>query len=535
MQVLNRYVAHGVTSTLATLTFGVVAAVLLEFGFRQVRMRLAQAISIDPDERIALAGFAVLTNAKRAVLDKVPPGMAREVVGGVSAVETAYSAPNIGVVLDVPFAVLFIGVLFVLQPIIAMVATGFVAAAFFSGSLARRGLRRTTRDLVAATGATNATVATAVDKPDTVRAFNAAGFLGEVWERQTRTAQSLRRRIIGHQGFLQSFSQSTAAMMNTAIIATGAILVVKGDFSVGAMIGANILASRALMPITRFVQMGESLARAKQAMDMMREFAKLPLESRAGSAKATYKGGLELRDLAFAFPRASVPMFESVNVALEPGSVLMVTGGNGAGKTTLARLIVGLLEPTRGQILIDGLDMRQAVPEWWRRQVVYLPQEPAFLNATIEENLKINNPELDSHALNQLIDRVGLRRFVDESPKGFAEPITENGANLSLGLRRRLALARALATDGRLVVFDEPTEGFDSDGCAAVAAVMNDLARKGRTIVVISHDPGAIKGAGMVLDLNVKPAPKLSVLRSARADNAAGSAMAAEAPKGGGK
>lgn len=512
IQVLNRYVAHGVDATLATLTVGVVAAVLLEFGFRQVRLRLAKTVCIDPDERMAFAGFAVLTNAKRSALDRVPPGMAREVIGGAAAVEQAYSAPNIGAVFDVPFALLFVGVLFLLQPIIAVIAVGFAAFAFISGSIGQAGMRRPTRDLVVASGAGNATLATATQEPDTVRAFNAAGFLAETWQRQTRAIQTLRRRLASRQGFVQSLGQSTAALMNVAIIATGAVLVVKGEFSVGAMIGANIVASRALMPITRLAQMGGAFARARQSLEMMREFAKLPLEARTGSAKSRFKGGLELRDLAFAFPGASGPLFESVNVKLEPGAVLMVTGGNATGKTTLARLLLGLLEPTRGQILIDGLDSRQAVPEWWRRQVIYLPQEPAFLNATIEENLRVNNSDIDSATLNRLIDVVGLRKFVDESPKGFAEPIAENGANLSLGLRRRLALARALATDGTLAVFDEPTEGFDVDGCTAVSGVMNDLVRRGRTIIVISHDPGIVKGAGMVLDLNAKPVPRLTTL-----------------------
>ena len=148
------------------------------------------------------------------------------------------------------------------------------------------------------------------------------------------------------------------------VIATGATLVVKGEFSVGAMIGANILASRALMPITRFAQLGEVFAKARQSLELIREFTRLPLEPRTGSAKSKYSGALELRDVAFAFPNASGPLFESVNLSLAPGAVVVVTGGNGTGKTTMARILVGLLDPTRGQIFADGLDLRQAVPEW---------------------------------------------------------------------------------------------------------------------------------------------------------------------------
>ena len=510
IQVLNRYIAHGVDGTLVTLTVGVILAVLLEFAFRQVRLRLARGVCSGPDEQMSSSTYAVLTGTKAAALERVPQGISREVMGGVTAVETAYSPTNIATVLDVPFALLYIGALFFLHPVLAIIAALFLVALFLVATVSLASLRQPTREMVQVSGAGGGLVGTAINHGDTVRAFNAASFLNRAWREQTRRLQALRGRILRRQGFVQSLSQSAAALMNVAIIATGATLVVKGDLTVGAMIGANILASRALMPITRFAQLGEPFAKARQALDLMREFARLPLEATTGSAKSAYKGGLELRDVSFAYHGASGPLFESVNLTLTPGAVLLVTGGNGTGKTTLARLLAGILEPSRGQVLVDGLDLRQSVPEWWRRQIVYLPQEPAFMNATIEENLKIGNPDIGMDRLNQLIEAAGLRRFLDESPKGFDEQITNNGANLSLGTRRRLALARALATEGRLAIFDEPTEGLDSDGCAVVSRVMTDLAKRGATLIVISHDQAVVKGATVILDLNVKPVPRIA-------------------------
>ncbi len=510
IQVLNRYISHGIDGTLATLTVGVVLAVLLEFAFRQVRLRLARGVSAGPDEEVSSSTFAVLTGAKAAALERVPQGISREVMGGVNAVETAYSPPNVAAVLDVPFALLYIGALFFLHPALAIIAALFLIGVFLVGTVSLASLRKPTREMVQVSGTGSGLIGTAIGHGDTVRAFNAADFLQRAWRDQTRRLQALRGRIIRRQGFVQSLGQSAAALMNVAIIATGATLVVAGDLTVGAMIGANILASRALMPITRFAQLGEAFAKARQALELMREFARLPMEATTGSAKSKYKGGLELRDVAFAFAGSSGPLFESLSLSLAPGGVLLVTGGNGTGKTTLARLLAGILEPSRGQVLVDGLDLRQSVPEWWRQQVVYLPQEPAFLNATLEENLRVGNPDIDMDRLNQLIDTTGLRRFLDESPKGFDEEISHNGANLSLGTRRRLALARALVTDGQLAIFDEPTEGLDSDGCAVVAAVMRELSRRGVTLIVISHDPSVVKGAAVTVDLNVKPAPRIT-------------------------
>ena len=310
---------------------------------------------------------------------------------------------------------------------------------------------------------------------------------------------------------LQTITQSANSLMSVAIIAIGAILAVTGEMDVGAMIGANILAARALQPISKFSQLGAAFAKARQAIELFKKVSKIPLEAETGTALRTYAGGLEFRDVAFAFPSNPTPLFESLSLKIAPGSVVVVTGANGAGKTTLARMIMGLLEPARGHVLADGLDLKQVAPEWWRRQIVFLPQDPVLFNATILENLTINRPDIDMSELNHIVDAVGLRKYLDESANGFDTPIVDNGWRLSEGIRRRIALARALTTGGMLALIDEPTESLDAEGCAAVHAVLGNLAKTGRTIIVMSHDPNIVKGPHTVIDLNVKPEPKIVV------------------------
>lgn len=507
MQVLNRYVSNGIDATLVTLVSGVLIAILLEFALRQARLRLARGVNVMPDEAAAFTGFNILSRAKMSTLEQVPPEARREIVNGVSALESAYNANNITTVLDVPFSLVFIFVLYLIQPVIALIAISFLVLVFLTGVWSGISLRNKSAELQRISAQGSALLGTVSREGDTVRAFNAGHFLRRAWQNNVRFAQRKRRDLTSAQGIVQTFTQTSNALMSVAVIAVGASLVVLGEMDSGAMIGCNILASRALQPISKFSQLGANFAKAREALQVFKKMAAAPLEADSGSAMAEYKGGLEFRDAAFGFSGGTTPLFESLSLKMEPGSVLVVTGSNGAGKSTLARLIAGLLEPTRGQIFVDGLDLQQIAPEWWRQQIVYLPQEPSLLNATIEENLRINNPQMKPEALNEIVKAAGLRRFLDESPNGFETPIVDNGWRLSEGIRRRIALARALATGGRLAIIDEPTESLDAEGCAAIHAVLGQLVQRGCSVIIMSHDKSIVKGRHMVLDLDEKPVP----------------------------
>lgn len=510
IQVLNRYVAYGVDATLTTLTTGVLLAIGLEYTFRKIRMRLGQAISAGTDTNNSIAGFNLLLKVKASALKRIPQGQRQQVISAVSSIEKAYGSRNIGIVFDVPFAVLFLGFLFLLSPVLSLIVTCFLVIVFIIGTLSAWSLKKNTRKLIEMSGVSNALTHSATAEIDTVRAFNASSFLSNLWTIQLEKVQGLRLNIEARQNGTQTIIQTVTALMSVLVVATGATLVVAGKLDVGAMIGANILAARALIPISNFSQLGATFAEASESISILKEFSKMPLESNNSSFKPLYKGGLEFRDVSVVLPGATTPLFESLSLILKPGSILVIRGSNGTGKTTLTRLITGILEPTRGQILIDGLDLRQASTEWWRKQIIFLPQEPTLLNTTIRENLMTLNPEIDTQQLSKAITSTGLTNYLDESPHGLETTVTDNGRNLSLGIRRRLALARALTTNGMLVVFDEPTEGMDNDGIACIYSTIKDLAMQGRTIIVVSHDPKIVRGGQVTIDLNTKPIPRIT-------------------------
>ncbi|PHS79297.1 MAG: ABC transporter [Rhodospirillaceae bacterium] len=509
IQVLNRYVAHGVDASLMTLVGGVLIAIVFEFAFRQIRLTLADALAKPFDRAYAASSYEVLTCARGDALAQLSPGQKREAAAAADAVQQAYSAPSMAAYLDLPFAAVFLGALLLLSPPLALITFIFAILVCILGLVNFWAMKGPTQSMQGHLAQRQGLLDSVLSDPDTVRAFTAESFLRKRWSAVLDSLETARTTMAKRQGSQQNTIIAVQALLSTATIAVGGMLVVAGDLDVGLLIGANILAARTLAPIIRITQSAAVIAKATTSIQVVENFARLPREARDGSALGLYKGAVELKDLGFAYAGQPTPLFESINLKLQPGSLCVVTGANSMGKTSLARLLVGLLKPTRGQILVDGVDLAQVAPEWWRRQIIYLPQEPSFFNGTVRDNILAYAPTMDEAGLNKVIRDAGLESYFAQSQHGFDTQLIAGGRDLSLGIRRRLALARALASEGQLVILDEPTEGLDAEGTQQISKVMNALNQRGCTIIALSHDRNIIQGAPLILDLNVKPIPQI--------------------------
>jgi ATP-binding cassette subfamily C protein LapB len=466
--------------------------------------------------------LTVLSRARLTALYRMPPGRHQEMLTALKTVETAYDSHNLSAILDAPFLLLFLLAIAFIHPLLAGVTViAIVATILFSLSNMRANapLDESQRDQGIAHR--NLTLS-AVSGAETVRAFLGGDFLRKAWRKQMLGFQELRERIENARERSKGRLETVSMLLRISIYFFGAMLAVTGEMSVGGLIGASILSAKAMQMSTSFLQSHLAGKKAEEALIQLVEFHSLPLEPVSGSAVRDFSGRLELRDVGFAYSGSTGPVFESLSFVLPPGSILVVSGFNGSGKSTFCKIVVGLLEPGRGHVLADGIELRQFAPDWWRRQLLYLPQEPTFLNATIRENITLAELEPESPAtqerLNQAVRAAALRRFLDVSRQGLDMEIAEGGRTLPVGIRRRIALARALMNQGKLVVFDDPTEGLDSEGCLAVYNVLNALAKVGVTIIVATVDPNILKGASYVLDMNEKPTPSFTLVRDPKSE-----------------
>jgi len=511
MLILGVYINAGFDGTLITLSIGMLIAMLIKLAFQQVRMLQAGELGSGRDRRLSDTVFEVISRARTSFLERIPGARKSEAASHAQAVQNAYGAINVTAMLDAPFSLFFIAATYWLSPALALVGLMGMGISVAAGFFSMKFSREHAGNLQSVSTANRGLLSSAMYGADTVRVFRGKDFLGRKWDEQTNKMSGLRKILARLKGRSMSLTLANMTFIRVIVYAVGAKQCVMGELSFAALIVANILVSRALRQVSGFLNAMLQFSRAETAFTELKEFFKIPLEAESGTAMRAYSGGLEFKDLGFGYPGGTGPLFESLSLSLRPGNVLVAHGYNGAGKTTLARMVAGLIEPLRGEILADGVNLRQIAPGWWRKQIIYMPQEPTFLNGTILENITLSNPDINREMLGRIIHTCGLERFLDNLEHGLDTRITDAGRNFPLGFRRRLALARALVTNGALAILDEPTEGLDAEGAHAVYAIIREMAAVGKTVIAFSHDVNILRGANVTLDLGVKPTPKITV------------------------
>lgn len=529
-QVMNRYLALGIDATLLTLSVGAMLAVGFELVLRSARARLTHWSASRSDQKLGAAAVHAITQARYAAFEQVPAQSRREALGGLSTIQQAFGGAALVGLADAPFALIFLIVLGLISPTLmvwSVLAIGVVTALSVIASKAsvEPGAEQAKLSVQLA-----GTAHTLASSGELVRAFRADAPLAAAWQATTAQLDALRSKVAELQNFGQNVAYAGSTVLGMMMMGLGAREVFAGTLDAGSLIAANILAVRALSSISRFLQVRDGLNKGMRAIEQLAVIAKLPRERTDGTSPAKFDGVIRFEDFAFSYPRQPMPIYEHFEFTIPAGGVIAVIGPNGSGKTTLARLLAGLLEPTRGRMLADGMDQRQLAPPWWRQQVGYLPQEPKFLDGSLRDNLKVTAPQLDDAGMLALIREVGLSDYVEGHPDGLGMMLRNNAESIPVGVRRRLALARALAGRPQLIVLDEPTEGLDPQGCKAIADVLNRLVAEQRTIVVMTQEPFIVAAAQATIDLSSKPTPK--VVMAKRQPDATPAAASARPPSG---
>ena len=193
-------------------------------------------------------------------------------------------------------------------------------------------------------------------------------------------------------------------------------------------------------------------------------------------------------------------MLKDVSLAIAPGETIGIVGPSGSGKSTLTKLIQRLYLPSEGQVFLDGADLGQVDPAWLRSHIGVVLQENLLFNRTVHENIAFANPAMPRAKVIEIARLAGADEFIDKLSDGYDTMIEERGANLSGGQRQRIAIARALATDPRILILDEATSALDYESERIIQRNMRRIV-KGRTVIIIAHRLAAVRGCNRIIGI----------------------------------
>lgn len=508
IQIFNRYIGYGLDGTLWTLTVGALVAIVLEFSLKSVRYRLTSSM-LTPKAAGEFSALATGVNAlEYSAIAAKPANYAFEQIKAQQQLHNLYTPANFLTVVDTPFSLLFVLCIFLLAPTVGLLVAAVCVICVALGQWHRHRLR----SLIASSNEGQKRLDESLINSiqlETIRAFN----FNPIMEKQRRERLILyykaRTAVAAEQNQQNSQLALLTALTTVLVIGTGAVLVTQGSMDIGSLIGVNILAARAVGLINAAGRLSQSFEAAQSLENQLAEMEQHPRERTRGITIPDYSGRVVLKGLTHGHDPRIGPLFSEMNLDVGPGSVVLICGNNGSGKTSLARILAGLVEPQQGQVLVDGIDLLQISRSEWHRKLSYVPQEPDFLGLSLRDNLLPLKPDLNDDELRDILRRCGCTEIVDHHPDGLDQMINNSGKNFAPGLRKRLALARALASNGKVVLLDEVHSGLDPEGLRILMAVLQEMMDAKKTIFLCSHDRSIIKSGATVIDLNSKPHPAI--------------------------
>jgi len=329
-------------------------------------------------------------------------------------------------------------------------------------------------------------------------------------EAQTRaiaaSGESYRRETMAtlRVGFLSALVLELGAMIGVALVAaTVGVQLAEGDLGLTAGLTVLILAPEMYMPLrklgTQFHASADGMAAAERIFEILDQPAAVEVPADPRPAPDPSRGELVLDGVRFSHPGRD-EVLRGADLTVEPGETVAVVGSSGGGKTTLLALLLRLADPDGGAVRCGGVDLRAVDPTEWRRRIAWVPQRPTVFAGTIEENVRLAEPDASGRRLLESLRLAGLGELVDSLPDGLATRVGEGGRRLSAGQAQRLALSRAFLRDAPLLIFDEPTAHLDEETELEVAAAVEKLAA-GRTALLVAHRPELSRRANRVVEL----------------------------------
>ena len=463
MNVYDRILPNKSISSLWVLALGVATAILFDLLLKTARAALIDHAGRKADLRISYMLFEKVLNSSLSAR----PASTGEYANRVSQYEFVrefFTSNTVSTFIDTAFVFVFLLVIYAVSGWLVIVPVIAFIAAIIIGLVAQHRIGKRVAASLNEASQRQALLVESISTVETIKSLRAEAYLLRKWREHSKNAANTSEKIKELSAAAANLTAFIQQLVTVALVVAGAYAFDQGAVSTGAIIAAVMLSGRAVAPLG---QLAMTISRFRQAMLSLRVLNTIMQqpEDRPDTVGFVNRpirfGALALRNVGFAYPGTETEVLTGVNLTINPGERVGIIGRIGSGKTTFGRLIGRLFLPTSGELLLDGIDVRQYHPSEVRAAVGIVAQAGDLFSGTIKENLLMARPEATDDEIIAAAKAAGVDDFVSRHPRGYDMNVGERGTNLSGGQRQSVAIARLLLTKPKIVFLDEPSGSMD--------------------------------------------------------------------------
>lgn len=502
MAIYDKAMGAKSTSVLLTMAVGIAIIVLCEIALRRTKNWAQSYLGGRIDAIVGNKTFERIIHLPYSMLSEAPIGTQVMRLRYFDSVRDIFQSSLLNAIVDIPFTLIFITAIFLIggpvaYPPLALLAIYALMAVYILPKVQRE---------VAAVGEQKSKLNSFMI--ETLRNQRALRNLSveETWLNRFSTMSATFNKLNVHARnithVLQIVSQTLMTVCGVLVLGIGALQVMIGEMSMGALIATMAMCWRVLNPMNQAFLSITQLAQSRTVIDQINNLMKVPLEREPGHLpKITrdIQGDLKISSLVLRYPGATEAALKGVDLTVKQGELLAITGPSGSGKTALFQAMIGLFQPQVGSILFDGLDVRQLDTAEWRSSIGYAPVDLDFFYGTVKQNLLLADPGAADERLYEVCDQLGLLSYLEDNFEGLETRL--NGEILKQipeNMRQRIVLARAFVKTVPLYLFDNPGTHLDFEGDEKFKEMVRSLQGKS-TIIINTQRPSHMKLADRVV------------------------------------
>jgi subfamily B ATP-binding cassette protein HlyB/CyaB len=501
--VMDKVLVHQGLATLDVLVIGLIVIVVFESLLTGLRAYVFSHTTSRIDVELGARLFRHLVTLPLAYFQARRVGDSVARVRELENIRNFLTGNALTLVLDLLFSVVFIGVMLLYSVKLTLIVLVSLPLYLGLSLLVVPVLRGRLNEQFARGAENQSLLVEAIAGIQTVKAGALEPALARKWDEQLAAYVSAGFKTQTLATWAHEGVNLIGKLVGAATLWFGARAVLQQQLTLGEFIAFNMFAQRVAQPIMRIAQMWTDFQQTglsvRRLGDILNTRTEVPPQ--AAAQLPPLKGRITLDQVQFRYRPEAPPVLQGVSLDIRPGEVIGIVGRSGSGKSTLTKLVQRLYTPEQGRVLVDGVDISLIDAAQLRRQVGVVLQENFLFNRSVRENIAITDPAAPIEQVMRAAQLAGAHEFISELPEGYDTVVGEQGCGLSGGQRQRIAIARALFTSPRILIFDEATSALDYESEAIIQKNMAAIC-EGRTVIIIAHRLSAVRHAHRIVAMD---------------------------------